>query len=88
MLAGLRHGFMAGFGSAAALAFALLVELAGGPGRRARCRPAGQLMVALLLTGMLAGQFAHLWATQARRIAGLYSTSASASTSSPATTSC
>ena len=30
-------------------------------------------MVALLLTGMLAGQFAHLWATQARRIAGLYS---------------
>ena len=42
-----------------------------------RCRcpatlPPAQLIAALLLTGMLAGQFAHLWATQARRIAGLY----------------
>ena len=34
--------------------------------------PPAQLIAALLLTGMLAGQFAHLWATQARRIAGLY----------------
>jgi polysaccharide biosynthesis protein PelD len=70
MLAGLRHGFMAGFGSAAALSFALV-----------GCWRTGvlpvpstplQLVVALLLTGMLSGQFAHLWATQARRIGGIY----------------
>jgi hypothetical protein len=73
MLAGLRHGFMAGFGSAAALSFALLwswrTQTLPVPGTE----PPAQLIAALLLTGMLAGQFAHLWATQARRIAGLYS---------------
>ncbi len=72
MLAGLRHGFMAGFGCAAALSFALLwawrTQVLPVPGTF----PPAQLIAALLLTGMLAGQFAHLWATQARRIAGLY----------------
>ena len=72
MLAGLRHGFMAGFGCAAALSFALLwawrTQALPVPGSV----PPAQLIAALLLTGMLAGQFAHLWATQARRIAGLY----------------
>src|SRR5688572_16015646 len=72
MLAGLRHGFMAGFGCAAALSFALLwawrTQALPVPG----ALPPAQLIAALLLTGMLAGQFAHLWATQARRIAGLY----------------
>jgi hypothetical protein len=70
MLAGLRHGFMAGFGSAAALAFALV-----GCWRTGAMPVPGnplQLTVALLLTGMLSGQFAHLWATQARRIGGIY----------------
>jgi hypothetical protein len=70
MLAGLRHGFMAGFGSAAALSFALVGCWRTGfmpvPGTPL------QLVVALLLTGMLSGQFAHLWATQARRIGGIY----------------
>jgi hypothetical protein len=72
MLAGLRHGFMAGFGCAAAFSFALLwawrTQTLPVPGDA----PPAQLIAALLLTGMLAGQFAHLWATQARRIAGLY----------------
>jgi hypothetical protein len=71
MLAGLRHGFMAGFGCAAVLSFALIGSM------RYDLLPVPaspvQLMVALLLTGMLAGQFSHLWATQARKIAGLYS---------------
>jgi polysaccharide biosynthesis protein PelD len=71
MLAGLRHGFMAGFGCAAGLSFALIGSM------RYQWLPVPappiQLMVALLLTGMLAGQFSHLWATQARKIAGLYS---------------
>jgi polysaccharide biosynthesis protein PelD len=70
MLAGLRHGFMAGFGSAAALSFALVGSW------RLGWLPVPisplQLSVALLLTGMLSGQFAHLWATQARRIGGIY----------------
>jgi polysaccharide biosynthesis protein PelD len=72
MLAGLRHGFMAGFGCAAVLAFGLIgswrTQLLPVPSVEAPV----QLMVAFLLTGMLAGQFAHLWATQARRIAGMY----------------
>ena len=72
MLAGLRHGFMAGFGCAAALSFTVLwawrTKTLPVPGTL----PPAQLIAALLLTGMLAGQFAHLWATQARRIAGLY----------------
>lgn len=70
MLAGLRHGFMAGFGTAAALSFALV-----GCWRTGAMPVPGnplQLVVALLLTGMLSGQFAHLWATQARRIGGIY----------------
>ena len=73
MLAGLRHGFMAGFGCSAVLAFGLIfswrTQFLAVPSVEAPI----QLMAALLLTGMLAGQFAHLWATQARRIAGLYS---------------
>ncbi len=73
MLAGLRHGFMAGFGSAAALSFALLWSWRTQALPVPTTSPPAQLIVALLLTGMLAGQFAHLWATQARRIAGLYS---------------
>jgi len=73
MLAGLRHGFMAGFGSAAALSFALLWSWRTQALPVPIQVPPAQLIVALLLTGMLAGQFAHLWATQARRIAGLYS---------------
>jgi hypothetical protein len=75
MLAGLRHGFMSGFSCAALMAFALVGFWRTGGGAGAHFPvPASpvQLMVALLLTGMLAGQFAHLWATQARRIAGLY----------------
>jgi hypothetical protein len=75
MLAGLRHGFMSGFSCGALMSFALIASwrLGGGMGA-ALPVPASpvQLMVALLLTGMLAGQFSHLWATQARRIAGLY----------------
>ncbi|HEY0713571.1 MAG TPA: GAF domain-containing protein, partial [Polyangia bacterium] len=70
MLAGLRHGFMAGFGTAAALSFALVGAWRTGV-LPVPATPL-QLVVALLLTGMLSGQFAHLWATQARRIGGIY----------------
>jgi polysaccharide biosynthesis protein PelD len=71
MLAGLRHGFLGGFGCAAVLSMALyecwrhpLLPVAAFP---------GPLIVALLIVGMVAGEFAQIWRMAARSIGAMRS---------------
>jgi hypothetical protein len=70
LVAGLRHGLLGGFGGAVALS-AALIGCWRHPVLPVPVFP-GPLVAALILVGMVSGQFAHHWASRARRIGILH----------------